>query len=250
MGDAMDTTVLANNQLLDLLSPEDYARIAPYLTQVDLPVRKQLEAAGETISQIYFPQSGIVSVLAQSRALSEIEVGLIGREGMTGLAWLLQSERACHKSIVQTAGTALRIRSSDLARAVDESPALHRTLLRYAHTLMLQLSFTAFANGRQSIEKRLARWLLMAYDRGDGPSVPLTHEALAVMLGVRRPGVTSTLQHLHQAGLIDTSRGHITIASRHGLEELADGSYGVAEAEYRRLFADPAPLAQAMSSAH
>jgi CRP-like cAMP-binding protein len=109
-------------------------------------------------------------------------------------------------------------------------------MLRYGHAFVVQTGHTAMANGRSKVEERLARWLVMAHDRLDGDELPLTHEFLAIMLGVRRPGVTVALNLLEKDGLIDANRGVISIIDRKGLEEKSNGAYGVPEAEFRRLF--------------
>ena len=232
----MDTKSQSCNLLLASLTSDAFAHIRSDLVAVDLPLRKQLETAGEQIQHVYFPNRGLASVVVQSRSLQQIEVGLIGREGMTGLGLALGAGRARSSVYVQLAGEGWRLGAPEFAKAIQESRPLHNAMLHYAQTMMVQLSSTVLANGRQSIERRLARWLLMAQDRIDGNSVALTHEFLGIMLGVRRPGVTAALKHLHDQGMLDNQRGCLVITSRAGLEELADGSYGMAEAEYRRLF--------------
>jgi CRP-like cAMP-binding protein len=137
---------------------------------------------------------------------------------------------------MQVAGDGLGVSSAKLNQAMEESPALHRSLLRYGHAFVVQTAQTALANGRSKIEERLARWLLMANDRLDGDQVPLTHEFLSVMLGVRRPGVTVTLDLLEKEGLIQARRGTVAILDRTGLRKISNGAYGAAEAEFKRLF--------------
>jgi CRP-like cAMP-binding protein len=223
------------NRLLSGLSPEDFAILQPNLKRVELPLRKQLERAQRLIDQIYFPESGFASVVARRSDDRGIEVGLIGREGMTGLAVLLSDDRSPHDTFMQSAGEGVRIAASSLRRAMEQSRTLHRTLMRYAHAFLLQTTYTAMVNGRSKIEERLARWLLMAHDRVGQDEIALTHEFLAVMLGVRRPGVTVALKLLEAAGLIRTRRGIISLIDRQGLERISEGAYGAAEAEYRRL---------------
>jgi CRP-like cAMP-binding protein len=118
---------------------------------------------------------------------------------------------------------------------MDRCPSLRQRLLRFAHVFSVQCGATAVANAHGTIEERLARWLLMALDRHDGASLPLTHEFMAVMLGVRRAGVTLALQHLEAKGLVQATRGRVTISDRDGLRERANGLYGAPEAEYERL---------------
>jgi CRP-like cAMP-binding protein len=133
-------------------------------------------------------------------------------------------------------GSALRMDADALRQAIGQSPSLHQHLLRYIETFQVQVAYTALSHGSFTIEERLARWLLMCHDRLDGNDLPLVHEFLSMMLGVRRSGVTIAVQTLEGTGAIKATRGHIIIRDREMLEEAANGSYGVPEAEYRRLF--------------
>jgi CRP-like cAMP-binding protein len=223
------------NRLLSRLSPEEVDALWPHLEAVDLPVRKQLEARNKTIDTIYFIEHGIASVVADGTGRS-IEVGLIGREGMTGLAVIMGSDRSPHETFMQVGGDGQRISARNLRQLTEENPALHRSLLRYGHAFVIQTAQTALANGRSKVEERLARWLLMANDRLDGNRVPLTHEFLSTMLGVRRPGVTLALQHLENQGLIQAKRGTVVIVDRTRLRKVSNGAYGASEAEFSRLF--------------
>ena len=212
------------NHILSGLTRADFGLLQPHLEAVDLPVRKPLEARKKRVEQVYFVESGMASVVANGQR--NIEVGIIGREGMTGLSVVMGSkDGAPHETFVQIAGNGLRITSADLRKAIGASVALHHALLRYAHTFMIQTTQTALANGRSKIEERLARWLLMADDRIDGNELPLTHEFLAIMLGVRRSGVTVALRELERTGLIAHRRGVITILEREALEESSNGAY-------------------------
>jgi CRP-like cAMP-binding protein len=164
-----------------------------------------------------------------------VEIGIIGNEGMTGLAVLLASDRSPHETFIQSSGAGWRIASDDLRHAMAQSHSLRESLLRYAHTLTVQMGYTALANGRYKLKERMARWLLMAQDRSDGNGIYLTQEFLALMLGTRRPGVTAALNLMEKGRIIASERGHVTVLDRHALEEAANGSYGAAEAEYARL---------------
>jgi CRP-like cAMP-binding protein len=223
------------NQVLANLAPVDFALLRPNLEKIELPVRRQLEMRNRPIEYVYFFESGLGSMVVSAGANHNIEVGIIGREGMTGLPVLMGVDQPAHETFVQTAGAAQRIATEKLRDALDHSPALHRSLLRYAHTLIIQMAYTALANGRYKIEERLARWLLMADDRADGGTIHLTHEFLALMLGARRAGVTNALSELQRRGIVQVRRGAIAIKKRGALQEAANGSYGIPEAEYRRL---------------
>lgn len=219
-----------SNRILSSLLPADFALLEPHLRAIDLPVRMPLEARKKRIGHVYFIEAGFASVVANGSSKPSIEVGIIGREGMTGLAVVLGNDRAQHATYIQVAGKGLRITAANLRQADEKCPALHRAMLRYAHTFLLQATTTALANGRSKIEERLARWLLMAADRIDDDEMPLTHEFLGLMLGTHRPGVTIALQALEKTGLIATRRGKITILDRKTLEHNSNGTYVPSEA--------------------
>ncbi|HYM99627.1 MAG TPA: Crp/Fnr family transcriptional regulator [Aestuariivirgaceae bacterium] len=215
---------MSTNHILSRLSRADSRLLEPHLEAVDLPVRRQLAARNKRVQQVYFLESGIASVVANGGRA--IEIGIIGREGMTGSSVVMgNNDRAPHETYMQIAGNGLRMKADELCEAIDASDTLHRSLLRFAHAFMVQTAQTALANGRSKIEERLARWLLMANDRIDGKEIPLTHEFLGVMLGVQRPGVTIALQELERTGLIAHRRGLISIVDRKGLEKNANGAY-------------------------
>ena len=207
------------NQVLTSLAPSDFALLRPHLEKIELPLRRQLELRNRPIEHVYFLESGLGSMVISAGANHNIEVGIIGREGMTGLTILLDVDRPTYETFVQTAGTAQRIATVKLREALDKSPALHRSFLRYAHTLVLQMAYTALANGRYKIEERLARWLLMAGDRAGGAPLHLTHEFLALMLGARRAGVTVALSEFQKRGVVKARRGVIAIVDRAALQE-------------------------------
>jgi len=225
------------NKILSALADDDLRLLTPHLKPVDLPLRKHLETARRLIEEIYFPDSGFVSVVADSAPDQHVEVGIIGWEGMTGLAVVLGTDQSPNETFVQNAGAGQRISADNLRRAMRKSSTLQSLLLLYAHTFLIQTTQTAKANARSSIEERLARWLLMAHDRLETDDLNITHEFLSVMLGVRRSGVTVALNILETTGLISIHRGVITIVDRKGLKATANGAYGVPEAEYNRLFA-------------
>jgi len=169
------------------------------------------------------------------RVLGPLE--LVGSEGMAGLPVVHGIDHSPHGYLVQAAGQALKITAQKLRTAMRHSPALHARLLRYAHARVVQTAQTAYANAGFGIEARLARWVLMTDDRVEGEDLPLTHEFLSMMLGVRRAGVTLAIQALEASKLIRAKRGSLTVLDRAGLEALARDAYGVAEAEYARVMA-------------
>jgi CRP-like cAMP-binding protein len=216
---------MSSNRILAGLPRQDFALIEPHLEPVDLPIRKTLETRRKRIDHVYFPESGFASVVANGSDKPSIEVGIIGREGMTGLAVVLGGDRAQHSTYIQVAGNGQRVSAARLREVDEQSPALHRAMLRYAYAFLAQTTTTALANGRSKIEERLARWLLMAHDRLGGETLALTHEFLGLMLGTHRPGVTLALQGLERAGFITTRRGKITILDRKALEKSSNGTY-------------------------
>jgi CRP-like cAMP-binding protein len=224
------------NRILASLTREQAALVVPQLEPVTLTRHANLETRDRKIEHVYFVETGLVSIVANERTGTSIEIGVIGAEGMTGLAIVLNAQRTPLDTIVQIAGTALRIRSERLRNAMDANLGLSSLLTGYAHVFMIQAAFTALANGRHTVEERLARWLLMAHDRAERDEVVMTHALLAVMLGVRRPGVTITVNELERRGLIKAGRGSIAILDRKGLEAAANGIYGRPESEYKRLF--------------
>ncbi len=212
------------NHILSRLLADDLALLKPHLEAVDLPMHKILERRGKPIKMAYFLDRGIASVVALN-GKRPIEVGVIGREGMTGLAVVLGGDRNEHETFMQVAGEGHRIETDRLREAIAKSRVLHSALLLSVKAFLSQTASTAVANGRSTIEERLARWLLMADDRIDGPDLTLTHEFLAMMLCVRRPGVTVAVKALEHAGLIARKRGRIVLVDRAGLLAMSNGTY-------------------------
>jgi CRP-like cAMP-binding protein len=203
--------------------------LAPHLQQVELPLHKKLEQTKRRVTAVYFPDSGFASVVADG-GKRPIEVGLIGREGMTGLSVILGDDRAKYETFMQAAGAGHCIPVKALREAVDSSRTILPIILRYANDFLHQTARTAVANGRNKVEERLARWLLLASDRLDNRELPLTHEFLAMMLAVRRAGVTVAVQELERQGVISRKRGRIVILDRDALVQLSNGTYGNGDA--------------------
>jgi CRP-like cAMP-binding protein len=224
----------SNNKLLASLSTNDFDLLEPHLESIDLRLRKSLEKPNQRISAAYFPESGFASVVAVQRG-KQVEVGIIGREGMTGLPIVLGNHRSPHATYIQAAGKGKCIPSGALRKATQSSQSLRNALLKYVLAFGVQTTHTAISNAQARMDIRLARWLLMAHDRIGEDTLQLTHEFLSLMLAVRRAGVTDALNVLRKQGLISYKRGEITICNRKGLERTAGESYGTPEAEYRRL---------------
>ena len=217
------------------MSETDLALLQPYLRPIELPLRHDMERPNRRIEAVYFIEAGVASVVAVQANEARVEVGLIGPEGMTGSAVVLGGGQSPHATYTQVAGEGLRIAAKDLRDAMAASESLRRLLLKFVQVFMVQTAHTAIANARSKIDQRLARWILMAHDRACDDTLTLSHEFLALMLGVRRAGVTECLQHLKQQKLIVTGRSQIQVLSRKGLEQVAGNSYGTPEKEYRRL---------------
>ena len=225
---------LGANRLLKSLSAADRAALLPDLESASLATWQVIERPNERIPYVYFLTSGLASVVGTTQPEQRIEVGMVGYEAMTGLAVVLGHDRSTNETVIQAAGTALRIPSAVLRRTLQGSATLSSALLRYVHVFMMQASQTALANGRGRLSERLARWLLMWQDRLKTRHLTVTHEFLALLLGVRRQGVTLALHELEGQGLIKGKRNRITVVDREGLLGLANGFYGVPEAEYDR----------------
>jgi CRP-like cAMP-binding protein len=229
------STFTRGNRLLQKLSPPDLRLLEPHLEAAPIAVREYFEKPNKPIEKVFFPTVGIVSVVAEQTDRTQVEVGIIGCEGMTGIAIVLGDQKPANTTFVQIAGHGHVIAAAKLREAIAESRTLHAMFLKYVQAFIAQTTHTAVANARGKVSERLARWLLMAHDRMPGDDLALTHEFLAIMLAVRRAGVTEALDDLRKGRLIDGARGIVRILNRKGLEKLAGQFYGAPEAEYRRL---------------
>jgi CRP-like cAMP-binding protein len=225
----------SSNRLLASLSTDDFDLLESHLESVTLGARKHLERPNRRIDTVYFPETGFASVVAVQSNGKQVEVGLIGREGMTGLPIVLGNHRSPHATYIQAPGKGQCIPATALRKATENSLSLRNSLLKFVQAFGVQTTHTAICNAQSRLDVRLARWLLMAHDRLGDDTVPLTHEFLSLMLGVRRPGVTEALHVLRERGFISYVRGQITVNDRKGLERAAGKAYGTPEAEYRRL---------------
>lgn len=219
------------------MSPEDFEAIRPHAWHREISSGEPLFEPSQIIETFFFPESGLISIVTAND--DQIEVGVVGREGVAGLPALLGVDSGPLKAMCQLPGAGTFVEVRPFMSAASESPALSRMMLRYIHTFTVQIANTAYANAHYTVEQRLARWLLMCHDRGDGDDLLVTHEFLAMMLGVRRPGVTVATHVLEGNHLIRARRGRITILDRERLVELANDSYGLAEVEYDRVMGGP-----------
>ncbi len=229
------STQRTGNRLLDSLSKKDLARLFPHLDAISLAVRDPITARAKAIEFVYFPTAGMISVVATLADGSQVEVGIVGSEGMVGGSVIMGTDTASNEAYVQIAGSALRLRSNILVRRAIESRSLRERLLLFTLAFMLQTSQTAACNVRHNVVQRLARWLLMAQERVEGDDLPLTQEVLAMMLGVRRAGVTVAAGTLQAAGLIRYNHGRVVVLDRRGLEAAACECYRLGKNESARL---------------
>lgn len=229
---------LIHNQLLNLLEPEDLAALQPHLERVVFKTGDVMEQAKRPIDSVYFVEYGLVSVVALMNGVPDLEIGMIGPEGMSGLGVVHGDMHSVYNSFAQSDGAAQRMNAATLRETIASRSELRDLLIRYSRSFTLQVAATALANGRSKLEERLARWLLMVQDRVGHNRFRMTHDFLATMLGVRRPGVTVALHILEGKGLIRAQRAEITIVDREGLIAAAEGAYGFPEAEYRRLLGE------------
>jgi CRP-like cAMP-binding protein len=227
------------NNLLDALLPDDFSHVLPHLEQIPLPLRLALYQPGELIDFVYFPQHGMVSIVATMDDQASVEVGVTGKEGFVGVPIMLEADTSPHDVFIQVAGSGLRMKAGTMRSEADRSPAFRSLLFRYVQFSLVQVSQTAACNARHPLEVRLARWLLMAHARlggGTHDTMPLTQEFLAMMLGVQRPGVSIAAGSLQNAGLIRYRRGNVTILDRDALEDASCGCYRIVEDAYKQLF--------------
>lgn len=224
------------NQLLRSLTETDLAVVAPLLRHVDMPRHMKLDEPSKDIDTVYFLEQGICSIVVIGEHDQKTEAGLIGRDGMVGFTLAAETSRSPHQTFMQVSGHGLAMSSADFQTCLTACPSLRTAALRYGQALYTQVSHTLLATARNTIHQRLARWLLMCQDRVDGNDLELTHEFLALMLTVRRSGVTNELHVLEGMHLIRSLRGLVQVIDRAGLVRVADGSYGLPEREYDRLF--------------
>jgi CRP-like cAMP-binding protein len=218
------STYVGSNTILQNLTGSDFQLIEPHLEACDLPVREQLERQGRKVKSIYFLEKGIASVVADGER--PLEIGVIGREGMTGTELILGGEASAdHDTFMQVAGSGYRVSAAEIKNAICMSTPLHRVMLRFVLTFFNQVTQTSIARGRAKIEHQLARWLLLANDRLDNAIIPLTQEFIGIMLGIQRPAATVALQGLERSGAIRQRRGTIEILSRTTLEQIAKDIY-------------------------
>jgi CRP-like cAMP-binding protein len=221
-----------NNRLLQRLSPAELARLDKHLEPVTLSFKEPIYDRGQRIQHLYFPTSGIVSVVADLSNAETVETATIGREGLVGLPAFLGVSRAPGRAFCQIPGAAMRIRADALNAEAERGGTLGPLLLRYTNAVMAMLAQTAACNRSHTLDERMCRWLLMTRDRVDSDTFPLTQEFLATMVGVRRPSISLAGTSLQRAGLIKYSRGRITILDRPALEASSCECYAFVQKQF------------------
>ena len=217
----------STNRLLSALSEAEYRRLEPYLTSIYLPSGTVLYEASEKMDTVYFPQSALISLVNTLINGMTTEVGIIGFPGMVGLEAVLYNGYSYNRVVAQVPGEAVKISASVLRQEFDRGGELLKMLLKYAQTRLNEVSQLAVCNRHHTIEERLARWLLSVQDLTRSDELPLTQEFLGNMLGCRRSGVSITANTFQQAGIINYSRGKITILNRQALEDIACECYPI-----------------------
>ena len=228
-------SVAAANRLLASLPGKDRQGLLALCEPVELAFGDRLARPGEPIHYAYFPTQSSISLLATINGHPGLEVGLIGNEGMLGIALILDIAVSPLHAVVQGQGTALRVDAEALCRQLAANPALRGVLQRYLHVHIAQLAQTAACTRFHAVEARLARRLLMTQDRAQSNTFHVTQEFLAAMLGVRRVGVTKAAITLQNDKLIRYSRGDITILDRNRLEQSSCSCYAADKASYERM---------------
>lgn len=223
------------NQILAALPALDYKRLLPDLEFVDMPLGWTMSESGDHVNFLHFPICGIVSLIYELEDGSSSEVALVGNEGMVGISIFMGGESMPSSTMVQSAGSAVRLSRKAMKSEFALGGKLQHLALLYIQALIAQTSQTAVCNQHHSVDQQLCRWLLMSADRLHDKELVVTQELIASLLGVRRESVTQTLGLLEKDGLVARRRGHVTILDRSGLERRSCECYAVVKDEYARL---------------
>jgi CRP-like cAMP-binding protein len=223
------------NHILEALPPVERERLFPHLRLVTLPLGAVLYESGDAQRHIYFPIDAIVSLLYVLKDGSSAEIAVVGNDGAIGVALFMGGATTTNRAIVQSAGTAYRLTRRRLKQEFERHGEMLHVLLRYTQALITQMAQTAVCNRHHSVDQQLCRWLLLSLDRLASNKLAMTQELIANMLGVRREGVTDAAGKLQKLGVIQYSRGKITVLDRPRLEALSCECYEVVKNETDRL---------------
>ncbi|TMH29298.1 MAG: Crp/Fnr family transcriptional regulator [Betaproteobacteria bacterium] len=244
MGKAATAASPKDNRLLAAMPRPEYQQIVRSLERVPMLLGQSVYESGEAQGFVYFPTTSIVSLLYVLADGATAEIAVAGHEGLVGIALFMGGETTPSRAVVQSAGEGYRLRAAVLKKEFERGGALQQLLLRYTQALITQMAQTAVCNRHHSVDQQLCRWLLLSLDRLPGNRLVMTQELIANMLGVRREGVTEAAGHLQGAGLIEYSRGRITVLDRKRLEKRVCECYSVVKNEYDRLLPARAAAAQ------
>jgi CRP-like cAMP-binding protein len=223
-----------HNQLLAALPGTEYKRLLPHLESFRLSFMDTLYESGDAIEHVYFPNNGLISLLVVMEDETPREIGLIGNEGMLGIAVAQGRRTTPTRALIQMPGSAMRMKAAALRDELKRGGALQKVLQAYAHALFTQVSQSAACVSSHAVNQRLSRWLVMTHDRAAGDKFEMKHEFMAMMLGVTRSVVTRAAGLLQQEKMIRYTRGQVTILDRRRLEATACECYGAVRAEYAR----------------
>lgn len=224
-----------SNRILRSLSDDDFELLAPHLEEVNMPSRYTIARPDKLLEHVYFPNSGIGAVMSVLPDGKKAEAGMFGSEGFVPTSTVIGDRVVPYLIEMQVAGHGYRISVDRMREATEMSATLQVPFIKFMHVFAVQVSYTALANAKFRVEKRLARWILMCHDRVKADVLEITHEYIAFLLGIRRPSVTTALHILEGHKLIRSNRGTIIVINRRGLERFAAGCYGLPEREFERL---------------
>ena len=235
------------NRILAALPAEDYAKLLPYMEPISMPLGHMLYEPGTPVAHLYFPVTSIVAPVYGVENGASVRLAIIGNEGLTGISHLLGCGGTPAGVIVQSPGKGYRVKADVLQKEFDLCGKFQQLVLHYTQALITQTAQNAVCNRHHNIEQQLGRFLLMSLDRLSGNELQMTHEQIAIMLGVRRESVTQAALKLQTIGAIRYSRGHIIVMDREELEDSVCECYAVVNNEYDRLlphhtFSNSAPI--------
>jgi CRP-like cAMP-binding protein len=226
--------LLIRNEMLASMPADVFARLQSHLQRIEIKRRAIVQERHWPVEHVYFIERGIASIFAWTTQDGPVQVALVGRFGLVGVSAVLGVKRSPHRCLMQTDGEALRIPARELVAVMNASETVRHQLLNYVHFLLIQNSQFALCNARHELQERLSRWLLLTHDRLDGDVIPVTHDVLSMMLGVRRAGITEALAALEAAGAVRRTRGAIEITDRSVLEQHACECYRIISTERSR----------------
>jgi CRP-like cAMP-binding protein len=223
------------NHILAALPAEDLARLQPDLELIPMPLGWAVYESGGRMNYVFFPTTSIVSLLNVMESGASAEIAVTGNDGLVGISVFMGGESTPSRAVVQSGGNGYRLKATALKREFATGGHLQHLALRYTQALITQMAQTAVCNRHHSVDQQLCRWLLLSLDRMENSELVMTQELIANMLGVRREGVTEAAGKLQKDGVIQYSRGHISVLSRAKLEARVCECYAVVRSEYDRL---------------